>query len=101
MSSNAAHSVWVIHCTSTHDPAGSGDSQPLGDRIEIDADAVRAHGVNLYRLVQRLRGENVSDISGGFVHEGDKKYYVRTMARFQSLDEYLAEGHMKAGQRGR
>jgi len=56
-------------------------------RVEIDADAARAHEVDLYRLVQRLRGENVADISGGHVYEDEKKYFVRTFARFQNLQE--------------
>lgn len=59
-------------------------------RIEINDDALRSNGVNLYELVQRLRGENVSDLSGGFVHEGERKYYVRTMSRFRDLDEVRA-----------
>jgi HAE1 family hydrophobic/amphiphilic exporter-1 len=59
-------------------------------RVEIDADAARAHEVDLYRLVQRLRGENVADISGGHVYEDQKKYFVRTFARFQSLEEIRA-----------
>ena len=59
-------------------------------RIEIDSDAARANQVDLYDLVQRLRGENVADVSGGWVKEGARKYYVRSLARFQSLDEVRA-----------
>ena len=59
-------------------------------RIEIDSDTARANRVDLYDLVQRLRGENVADISGGWVMEGARKYYVRSLARFQSLDEVRA-----------
>ena len=43
--------------------------------------------VDLYPLVQRLRGENAADVSGGWVMDGKQKYYVRSMSRFKSLDE--------------
>lgn len=56
-------------------------------RVEIDPDALRAHRVALYPLVQRLRGENAADVSGGWVMDGKQKYYVRSMSRFKSLDE--------------
>ena len=59
-------------------------------RIEIDSDAAGANQVDLYDLVQRLRGENVADISGGWVMEGARKYYVRSLARFQSLEAVRA-----------
>lgn len=56
-------------------------------RIELDADAAQSNDVNLGQLVERLRRENAADISGGHVFEDQKKFFVRTRARFQSLDE--------------
>ncbi|MBN2490647.1 MAG: efflux RND transporter permease subunit [Planctomycetes bacterium] len=56
-------------------------------RIEVDPDAVRAHGVDLYALVQRLRGESGADTGGGHVFEGPRKYHVRSLTRLRSLEE--------------
>jgi HAE1 family hydrophobic/amphiphilic exporter-1 len=54
--------------------------------IELDRDRVISHGINLYRLTNRLRNENFN-LPGGYVIESGKKIYVRSLARFDTVDE--------------
>jgi HAE1 family hydrophobic/amphiphilic exporter-1 len=54
--------------------------------IMINQDKVRNYKVNLYEVVQRLRRDNFS-ISSGFVSEGDRKIFVRSMGKFHTLEE--------------
>ncbi len=54
--------------------------------IEIDRERLQARGVNTYEMVQRLQSDNFA-LSGGHVREGGKKFYVRSMARYRSLEE--------------
>jgi HAE1 family hydrophobic/amphiphilic exporter-1 len=54
--------------------------------IMINQDQVRSYKINLYEIVQKLRKDNFS-ISSGFVTEGQKKIFVRSMGKFQNLDE--------------
>ena len=54
--------------------------------IEIDRDRLQARGVNTYEMVQLLRTDNFA-LAGGHVREGGKKIYVRSMARYRSLEE--------------
>ena len=54
--------------------------------IHINQDRVKSYKVNLYEVIQRLRGDNFA-ISSGYVKEGGRKIYVRSLGKFQSLDE--------------
>ncbi|RKX34339.1 MAG: hypothetical protein DRP71_07475 [Verrucomicrobia bacterium] len=54
--------------------------------IELDRDRVISHGINLYDLTNRLRRENFN-LPGGYVFESGKKIYVRSLARFDTIDE--------------
>ncbi|NUN49132.1 MAG: efflux RND transporter permease subunit [Candidatus Brocadiae bacterium] len=48
-------------------------------RIEIDRDKARAHGVNLYQLVQRLRSDDFT-LGSGSVIEGGIRHSLRSVA---------------------
>jgi len=54
--------------------------------IELQMDKISAHRINLYELVEKLRSSNFS-IPSGFVREGDKRFYIRGMGRYRSIDE--------------
>ena len=62
---------------------GTGDKQVL---IEMDQDKVRGHGVNTYQMVNSLRSQNIT-LPGGWIKEGGRKIYVRSIGRFQSVEE--------------
>jgi hydrophobic/amphiphilic exporter-1 (mainly G- bacteria), HAE1 family len=55
-------------------------------KVELDRDRMGALGVKPHDLVRSLQGANFSR-SGGFVSEGGKRYYVRSLARYQSIEE--------------
>ncbi len=54
--------------------------------IEADIDKIQQHKVNFYQLLQKIRRDNFI-LSSGYLREGDRKSYVITSARFDSLDE--------------
>lgn len=54
--------------------------------IQVRHDRLATRGVNTYELVQALQDENFA-LAGGYVREGGKKFYVRSMSRFHSLEE--------------
>lgn len=58
-------------------------------QVMLDQDRVKAHGVDLAALAARLRTDNFS-LSSGFVIEGGRKMYVRSMARYQTADDVAA-----------
>jgi HAE1 family hydrophobic/amphiphilic exporter-1 len=55
-------------------------------RIELDQARLRSHGIQPFQVGQRLSSQNFT-MPGGFVHEGGRKVYVRSMGRFESIDE--------------
>ncbi len=57
-------------------------------QIIIDLDPVRlqAHGIDIFQLSQELRANNLN-LSGGYVIEGGKKYTLRTVGEFSSVEE--------------
>ncbi len=55
--------------------------------VELDQERLQTRGVGAYDLVQTLREDNF-EMGGGAVHEGGKKFYVRSVARYGSLDEF-------------
>ena len=54
--------------------------------IFVDQDRARALGIHLYDLIRYLRSENFA-LSSGWVYEGGKKFMVRSIGRFHSLDD--------------
>jgi len=55
-------------------------------QIELVADRVTAHGIDLVDLNQRLRDSNFS-ASAGLISEGGSRYRVQPMGELQSLDQ--------------
>lgn len=55
-------------------------------QILIDQDKVKAYNLNMYDLINRLRRDNFA-ISSGWVSEGGKKYMVRSVGRFKTLED--------------
>ena len=55
-------------------------------QVELDPARARAHGVDLYTLVQNLDKDNFS-LSSGWIYDGGKKLYVRSVGRYQSIEE--------------
>lgn len=55
-------------------------------QILVDQDKVKAYNINLYDVINRLRGDNFA-ISSGWVSEAEKKYLVRSLGRFSDLED--------------
>lgn len=55
-------------------------------QIMVDQDKIRAHNLNMYEVTESLRNDNFA-MSSGWVEEGEKKFLVRSVARFGSLEE--------------
>ncbi len=55
-------------------------------QILVDQDRVKAYGVNLFQLIGDLRNDNFS-LSSGWIYEGDKKFMIRSVGRFRTLEE--------------
>ncbi|UCF65158.1 MAG: efflux RND transporter permease subunit [bacterium] len=55
-------------------------------QILVNQDKVDAYGVNLFETIQKLRQDNFA-ISSGWVKEGEKKFLVRSLGRFQDLED--------------
>ncbi|MGY8825907.1 MAG: efflux RND transporter permease subunit [Candidatus Latescibacterota bacterium] len=54
--------------------------------VELDQSKVRSHDVNIFETVNELRSQNVT-VPGGWIIEGGKKIYLRSMGRYESVDE--------------
>lgn len=54
--------------------------------VEIDQDRLRARGLSIGDLVQSLQSDNFA-LTGGHVREGSKKLYVRSVAKYQNMEE--------------
>ncbi|HEX2100329.1 MAG TPA: efflux RND transporter permease subunit, partial [Candidatus Synoicihabitans sp.] len=55
-------------------------------QIELDDARLRSHRVDVNTLVAALRNENLTQ-SGGYVYDGGRKIYVRSMGRFETPEE--------------
>ena len=55
-------------------------------QIEIDQEKARSHGVDLYRLGMSLSRQNFT-LPAGYVIEGGRKIYVRSIGRFEGIDQ--------------
>ncbi len=60
--------------------------EPREIRIELIADRVIAHGIDLIQLQQQLRQVNFSD-SAGLIRDGDTRYRVNPRGQYRSIDE--------------
>ena len=54
--------------------------------VELDRDKVRSHRINVFAALNSLRAQNLT-VPGGWVIEGGKKIYVRSVGRFQNIEE--------------
>ena len=55
-------------------------------QIELDDARLRSHRIDANTLVTALRNENLTQ-SGGYVFDGGRKIYVRSMGRFESPEQ--------------
>ena len=61
-------------------------AQEKSIQILIDQDKVKAHRLNMFEVVNSLRDDNFA-MSSGWVYDGDKKFIVRSIARFRNLEQ--------------
>ena len=62
---------------------GMSDKQVL---VEMDQDKMSSHGINMFQTVNDLRSQNVI-VPGGWIVEGGKKIYLRSVGRYQTVQE--------------
>ncbi len=55
--------------------------------VDIDQQAMLAHGVSLYEFIMKLTIANV-DMGVGQLYEGGKKYYVRAESKMEGIGDY-------------
>jgi HAE1 family hydrophobic/amphiphilic exporter-1 len=55
-------------------------------RVALDEGRLRARGLDIQTVVERLRAENVN-VAGGSILDGDTEYLVRTLNELRTLDE--------------
>jgi len=55
--------------------------------IEIDKQKADAFGLNIYQLAQDLGRDNFT-MAGGLVYEADKKFLLRSVATYHSLEDF-------------
>ena len=83
---------------------GVANSQVIGGRerelqVVVDPERLAAHGLTLLDVRSALAGRNV-DLSAGDVQQGKRRYVVRTLGRFESLDD-VASAEIATTQSGR
>jgi HAE1 family hydrophobic/amphiphilic exporter-1 len=54
--------------------------------VDLDQNLMRSYGIDAWNLNRSLRNNNLN-ISGGYVMNGGKKYTVRLMGEFQTVEE--------------
>ncbi|HIE56123.1 MAG TPA: efflux RND transporter permease subunit, partial [Chromatiaceae bacterium] len=54
--------------------------------VVLHQDRIKAHRVNIYQLIQQLRGDNFS-LASGTVRDGGRKIYVRSLAKYETLKD--------------
>ncbi|MFQ5629104.1 MAG: efflux RND transporter permease subunit [bacterium] len=54
--------------------------------IHVNQDRVKSYKINLYEVIQNLRSDNFA-ISSGYVTEGGREIFVRSLGKFQSLED--------------
>ncbi len=58
-------------------------------QVMLVQERIKAHGVDLGALVARLQSDNFS-LSSGFIVEGQRKMYVRSVGRYESPEQVAA-----------
>ncbi len=53
--------------------------------VELDQGKVRSHRINVFEALNSLRSQNLT-VPGGWVIEGGKKIYVRSVGRFEDIE---------------
>ena len=61
-------------------------ADPKEVMIEVDREQMMARGVEIYDMVRSLQNDNFA-LRSGYVNEGTKKFYVRSLARYRNLEE--------------
>ena len=61
-------------------------ADPKEVTVEVDQERLRARGVGMTDLVSALQSDNFA-LAGGYVREGGKKFFVRSLARYHDLDQ--------------
>jgi HAE1 family hydrophobic/amphiphilic exporter-1 len=56
-------------------------------QIEVDAARLRAYNISIQDVIMNVGGQNV-EIPGGNVTEGTRQLLVRTMGKYQSVDDF-------------
>ncbi len=74
---------------------GVGDAEVRGGQerelqIRLDPDKLAARGLTIANVVSVLRAENLN-VSAGDFWEGKRRYVVRTLGQYQSVDEVSAQ----------
>jgi HAE1 family hydrophobic/amphiphilic exporter-1 len=54
--------------------------------VYINQDKVKSYKLNLYEVIQQLRRDNFA-ISSGFVMEGGRKIFVRSLGKFEDIED--------------
>ena len=54
--------------------------------IDLNQDLLQAYGIDIFRLNQSLRDNNIN-VAGGYIMDGGKKYSLRTVGEFENLEE--------------
>jgi hydrophobic/amphiphilic exporter-1 (mainly G- bacteria), HAE1 family len=55
-------------------------------RVDLVPGRLQAHGLDVRQIAETLRGANVT-LSGGYIEEGSRRFLVRTLGEYESLDE--------------
>jgi HAE1 family hydrophobic/amphiphilic exporter-1 len=55
-------------------------------QVLVDQSRVDAHNVNLYQVVEDMRRDNFV-LASGYVKDGGKKFYVRSLGKYEDLDQ--------------
>jgi len=54
--------------------------------IDLDQSLLQAYGIDIFRLNQALRDNNIN-VAGGYIMDGGKKYSLRAVGQFEDPDE--------------
>ena len=63
-----------------------GGGSPREVRIEVDAARLAERGITLLELREAVRARN-RDASGGDIDSGKRRYLVRTLGRFETVED--------------
>src|SRR4051812_4119446 len=55
-------------------------------QVDLIDERLRSHRIDVATMINNLRGQNFS-LSGGYVYEAGRKVYVRSLGRFESVEE--------------